>query len=96
MPRRESRAAMGEEIIAVFDEMAVDEEVRVTILTGAGRGFCAGAYVKSPKTHARDSVAAGVMQPEPRSHFPWDYPKPLIGAIKWDRVRSGPEYRALL
>ena len=34
---------MGEELRAAFDGADADDEVRAVILTGAGRGFCAGA-----------------------------------------------------
>jgi enoyl-CoA hydratase/carnithine racemase len=34
---------MGRELIAAFDRADADDEVRAVIVTGAGRGFCAGA-----------------------------------------------------
>ncbi len=34
---------MCEELIAAFDEFDADDEVRAVVVTGAGRGFCAGA-----------------------------------------------------
>jgi enoyl-CoA hydratase/carnithine racemase len=34
---------MGAELTAAFDRADADDEVRVVIVTGAGRGFCAGA-----------------------------------------------------
>lgn len=34
---------MFRDLMAVFDETDADDEVRVIIITGAGRGFCAGA-----------------------------------------------------
>jgi enoyl-CoA hydratase/carnithine racemase len=34
---------MGEELIEAFDRADADDEVRAIIVTGAGRGFCAGA-----------------------------------------------------
>jgi enoyl-CoA hydratase/carnithine racemase len=36
-------ATMGSELIEAFDQADADDEVRVIIVTGAGRGFCAGA-----------------------------------------------------
>jgi enoyl-CoA hydratase/carnithine racemase len=34
---------MGAELMAAFDRSDADDEVRAVIVTGAGRGFCAGA-----------------------------------------------------
>ena len=34
---------MGDELRAAFDDADADDEVRAVIVTGAGRGFCAGA-----------------------------------------------------
>src|ERR687885_1573464 len=34
---------MQEELIAAFDAADADDDVRAVIVTGAGRGFCAGA-----------------------------------------------------
>src|SRR5271166_4035267 len=36
-------ATMGRELIAAFDFADAEDEVRAIIVTGAGRGFCAGA-----------------------------------------------------
>ena len=36
-------ATMGEELRAAFDRVDADDDVRAVIVTGAGRGFCAGA-----------------------------------------------------
>ncbi len=79
---------MSAEVLQVFDEMAADDDVRVTILTGAGRGFCSGQNVKDPNAHVGDPVIERMMQSEGRPLFPADYPKPLIGAV------NGPAYGA--
>ena len=36
-------ATMGRELIDAFDRADADDEVRVIVVTGKGRGFCAGA-----------------------------------------------------
>jgi enoyl-CoA hydratase/carnithine racemase len=36
-------ATMGRELISAFDRADTDDEVRVVVVTGAGRGYCAGA-----------------------------------------------------
>src|SRR6059058_3733251 len=36
-------ATMGRELIEAFDAADADDDVRAVIVTGAGRGFCAGA-----------------------------------------------------
>jgi enoyl-CoA hydratase/carnithine racemase len=36
-------ATMGDELRAAFDGADADDEVRAVVVTGAGRGFCAGA-----------------------------------------------------
>src|SRR6201996_9563532 len=38
---------MGQELIAAFDAADTDDAVRAIIVTGAGRGFCAGADLQA-------------------------------------------------
>jgi enoyl-CoA hydratase len=47
--------AMSGELIRdlhrALDQVAADEECRVVVITGAGRGFCAGLDLKEPPSH---------------------------------------------
>src|SRR5688572_5405558 len=43
---------MGLEITDVFHEMGRDDDVLVTVFTGAGRAFSAGAFIRDPNTHS--------------------------------------------
>jgi len=68
---------------ALLDECAASEDVRVIVVTGAGRGFCAGADMKDLQdlgagdTNGRAEEHA---QRTPQNH-PHSIPKPIIAAI---------------
>jgi enoyl-CoA hydratase/carnithine racemase len=78
---------MGEEVVAAFAEARDDAAARVVILTGAGRGFCAGVDLDYLKAHAAgQSMGTGPRLGEEPFVRQWpldliDYPKPVIAAI---------------
>ncbi|MGZ3378421.1 MAG: enoyl-CoA hydratase-related protein, partial [Phenylobacterium sp.] len=57
-------ATMGAELAQAFDAADLDDAVRVVLVTGAGRGFCAGADMSAgadafDTTSAEGSVSFG-------------------------------------
>jgi enoyl-CoA hydratase/carnithine racemase len=80
---------MGEELFQAYHDLDNDDGVRVIIVTGAGRAFCAGADLSSGgktfDTEGRNNFSVGSV-PQIR---PWNVRKPIIAAINGPAVGAG-------
>ena len=85
--RNAINAAMAHGIAAALDELDRDDTFAVGVLTGAGKGFCAGmdlkAFVAGESPRAGDRGFAGITQRAAA--------KPLIAAIEGFAVAGGLE-----
>src|SRR5438876_6968195 len=85
---------MGRELREAFDQADADDEVRAIIVTGAGRGFCAGADLGAGG-ETFDYRARGSREEVPRDNggeFPlrvFECSKPVIAAINGPAVGVG-------
>jgi enoyl-CoA hydratase/carnithine racemase len=83
-------AEMERAYFGLLEECAASADVRVIVVTGAGRGFCAGADMKDLQQLGDGEVAqqsgevaqhnGGLADRRPQS-FPLTIPKPIIAAI---------------
>jgi 2-(1,2-epoxy-1,2-dihydrophenyl)acetyl-CoA isomerase len=72
------------EIKTCWEELAADSSVRAVLLTGAGRGFCAGADLADPDREASataDSGAALDKYFNPTIRAMRALPKPIVSAV---------------
>jgi enoyl-CoA hydratase len=85
--RNAVNGAVAEGVAAALEELDADESLAVGVLTGAGKGFCAGmdlkAFVQGERPWVDDRGFAGITQ---RSAA-----KPLIAAIEGFAVAGGLE-----
>jgi enoyl-CoA hydratase/carnithine racemase len=88
---------MGRELYAAFQAAARDDVVRVIVVTGAGRGFCAGADMDNLRGIQSGTAADAPSQPSEHAAngeilpthpalatayaYPLSVSKPVIGAI---------------
>jgi enoyl-CoA hydratase/carnithine racemase len=92
---------MEEELTAAIRGAAADDQVRVIILTGAGKGFCAGADMSLLSALSQDSTPRagfltdvstdGEVRADFRKKHAWllSVPKPIIAAINGPSVGLG-------
>jgi len=88
------RGEMDRDVRAAMREAVADASVRVIVLTGAGRGFCAGADMNALTAIQGDAAGAGAnatrseaFDPSANENFRKQYsyfpavPKPIIAAV---------------
>jgi enoyl-CoA hydratase/carnithine racemase len=85
---------MGEELMEAFDAADADDGVRAIIVTGAGRGFCAGADLQGGGATFdwRERQSAGEIPRDGGGRFTlrvFDCTKPVIAAINGAAVGVG-------
>jgi enoyl-CoA hydratase len=85
--RNAVNAAVAQGIAAALDELDADDELSLGVVTGTGKGFCAGmdlkAFVAGESPYAGDRGFAGITQ---RAST-----KPLIAAVEGFAVAGGLE-----
>jgi enoyl-CoA hydratase/carnithine racemase len=85
---------MGRELIEAFDRADADDEVRAVVITGAGRGYCAGADLAGggDTFDWREREGAGAVPRDGGGQFTlrvFECTKPVIAAINGPAVGVG-------
>jgi enoyl-CoA hydratase/carnithine racemase len=85
--RNAVNAAVAQGIAAALDELDADDALSLGVITGAGKGFCAGmdlkAFVTGERPYADDRGFAGIVARPPE--------KPIIAAVEGFAVAGGLE-----
>lgn len=90
--RNALNAAMVDALHAAFDDVDVDPEVRVVVIRGAGRDFCAGADLdellasaeRSPAENERDALRLGAVLGRIRA-----CPRPVVALVHGRALAGG-------
>jgi len=80
---------MRKSILSVTDELAKDDEVRVVIVTGAGRGFCAGADLSGVGAEMSRHQRLEVLGPNYGAEAFFKMDKPVIAAVNGAAAGAG-------
>jgi len=83
---------MMAELVPIIERLAEDEEVRCVVVTGAGRGFCAGgdvAGMASGETMPNENPVARLRRLEETSRLLHEMPKPTIAMVNGPAAGAG-------
>jgi len=85
---------MRSEILDTLADLKSDDEVRVVIVTGAGRGFCSGADINEFAEGAKDSNLQKTVNRSllVMARAFYEFEKPVIGAINGVAAGDGAQW----
>lgn len=84
---------MGRELGHAFTSLEASDEVRAIVVTGAGRGFCAGAAMDEEGSTFKGGGESEVVLGPPISDMsPWQMATPVLAAINGPAVGLGLTY----
>jgi len=87
-----------EGLVSSLEQAQADDAVRMIVLTGVGKTFCAGADLKGGGGGAVGKAPAGPAKRDATAHHPpfirairglWESPKPVIGRIQGNAFGGG-------
>jgi len=80
------------ELLEVFQKLKDDEKLRVVILTGEGKSFCAGAdihWMKKMKNYTYEENVEDALALANLMYEMFSFPKPLVGRINGAAIGGG-------
>lgn len=80
---------MGNELADAFTDFDMDDGVRVIVITGSGRAFCAGADLDSEGQAFKAYAEGDSGESQHRPMDPWRLRKPVIAALNGHAVGVG-------
>jgi len=79
------------EFLNALDELELDDEIRVVIVTGAGRAFCAGADISTFETDATQ-IRRNLLNLKREPQRILSFEKPIIGAVNGIAAGEGAQW----